>query len=175
MKTNRATTSQAFTLIEIMVVVGVMGVLLTMGIPSILKVIKREGMRKAVKEVQDVCSNARARAIFSGTQAEVVFHPLEKRFEVGGTGGAASGGEGASERPSRLEGEGLSGQLPNEITIEMLDVNLLEYRESEVAHVRFFPNGTSDEMTLILRSDKNEFRKIWLEVTTALTDWTTIE
>jgi hypothetical protein len=53
----------------------------------------------------------------------------------------------------------------------MLDINLSEYRESELARVRFFPNGTSDEMTLILRSDRNEYRKVWLEVTTGLVDW----
>jgi hypothetical protein len=34
--------------------------------------------------------------------------------------------------------------------------------------VRFFPNGTCDEMTLVLRSDKNEWRTISLEVTTGL-------
>jgi hypothetical protein len=49
-----------------------------------------------------------------------------------------------------------------------LDINLSEYRESEWARVRFFPNGTSDEMTLVLRSEKNEWRKVSLEVTTGL-------
>ncbi len=34
--------------------------------------------------------------------------------------------------------------------------------------MRFFPNGTCDELTLVLRSDRNEYRKISLEVTTAL-------
>jgi hypothetical protein len=50
----------------------------------------------------------------------------------------------------------------------MLDVNLSEYRESDFVRVRFFPNGTSDEMTLILRSSQNEQRGITLEVTTGL-------
>jgi hypothetical protein len=50
----------------------------------------------------------------------------------------------------------------------MLDVNLNEYKDAEEAEVRFYPNGTCDEMTLILVSDKNEWRKISLEITTGL-------
>ena len=58
--------------------------------------------------------------------------------------------------------------IPDDVRLEMLDVNLLEYSQSEWTRVRFFPNGTSDEMTVILHSDKGEFRKITLEPTTGL-------
>jgi prepilin-type N-terminal cleavage/methylation domain-containing protein len=165
---------KAFTLIEIMVVVGLMGILLAMGIPSILKVLKREGMRKAVNDVIEVCGNARARAIFSGTETEVVFYPLERRFQVSGGGGVRRAEDSEGEASPPAADSGLAAELPESISIEMLDINLLEYRESETARVRFFPNGTSDELTLILRSDKNEWRKIWLEVTTGLADWENI-
>jgi hypothetical protein len=49
-----------------------------------------------------------------------------------------------------------------------LDINLSEYKDSEWARVRFYPNGTSDEMTVVLHSDRNEWRKITLELTTGL-------
>ena len=49
----------------------------------------------------------------------------------------------------------------------MLDVNFIEYKDAEEAHVRFFPNGTSDELTVILHSG-TEYRKITLEPTTGL-------
>ena len=58
--------------------------------------------------------------------------------------------------------------MPENIAFEMLDINLSEYRESEWARVKFYPNGTSDEMTVIFLSDKNERRMIQLEVTTGL-------
>jgi hypothetical protein len=48
-----------------------------------------------------------------------------------------------------------------------LGINNFDYTESDEARVRFFANGTSDEMTLVL-SDAGEYRKITLEVTTAL-------
>jgi prepilin-type N-terminal cleavage/methylation domain-containing protein len=179
MKTARHS-SRAFTLIEIMVVVGIMGIILAMGIPSIIRVLKREGMRKAVNDVVEVCSNARARAILSGQQTEVVFYPLEGRFSVGGSSSAPAAGDSGgisvhAPSPSPA-GSGLSGQLPDEITIEMLDINLLEYKESDSARIHFYPNGTSDEMTLVLHStnekdQKDAWQKVWLEVTTGLADW----
>ena len=160
--------SAAFTLIEIMVVVAIMGIILTIGIPSIYQLSKKEGMRKAVSEVWEVCNSARAQAIFRGSPVEVVFHPLERRFEIGGAAASQTQDEPdfIVERPTPKSVTGQSGQLPEDIVIEMLDINLLEYRESDVARVRFFPNGTSDELTLILRSSRNEWRAISLEVTT---------
>jgi prepilin-type N-terminal cleavage/methylation domain-containing protein len=154
--------AKAFTLIEIMIVVGIMGIILAIGIPSIVPVLKKQGMRKAVEDVLEVCRNARARAIFKGVQTEVMFYPLEGRFNIVG----ASVPEG--DTPSNNAQSGTSGKIPDTITIEMLDINLQEYRESEWCRVRFHPNGTSDEMTLILCSDKGDRRKIKIEVTTGL-------
>lgn len=168
---------RGFTLIEIMIVVALMGIILATGIPPIYRLTKKEGIRRAVSDVTEVCSNARARAIFSGSPVDVVFHPLERRFEI--SGGAPT----TPDLPETLDGEpivktktpmvpgsGTSGVFPDDVIIEMLDVNLLEYRESEFVRVRFYPNGTCDEMTLILRSNKSdEWRAVTLEVTTGLT------
>jgi len=154
---------QAFTLIEIMVVVGIMAVILSMGVPSIYRLLRKEGMRKATSDVVEVCNLARSRAILGGSPTEVVFYPLERRLTVGGAGG------GGSEKPTITGGAMTEAEIDKDITIEMLDINLMEYKDSEWAKVRFYPNGTSDEMTLILHSSKNEWKKVTLEVTTAYT------
>jgi hypothetical protein len=67
-------------------------------------------------------------------------------------------------------GAGLSTRLPDKVLIELMDINKLphEFRDDDNARVRFFPNGTCDELTLVLVSDQNERREITLEVTTAL-------
>jgi len=48
-----------------------------------------------------------------------------------------------------------------------LYVNLKDQMEADEAHVRFYPNGTSDEFTIVLES-KGEIRKISLECVTGL-------
>lgn len=162
-----------FTLIEIMIVVALMGLIATMAIPNIYQITKKEGMRRAVSDLIEVCSNARAQAILRGKAVDVIFHPVERRFEVSGLAAPASTnleGEGGAAKPAPppSPGTGLAGIIPDDIVLEMLDVNLLEYSQSEWTRVRFYPNGTSDEMTVIFHSDKGDFRKITLEPTTGL-------
>ncbi len=165
----------AFTLIELMIVVAIMGVILTMSIPVVYKVTHRQPLAKAIFETEAVLSNARKLAILRGQEVEVVFHPREGRLEVSG-GGSAPGASSDSQGPFKVasvsvpRGSGLSAQFSDEISIEDLDINLIPggFRDAEVAKVRFFPNGTSDELRLFLRSDKNERCEITLEVTTGL-------
>jgi type II secretory pathway pseudopilin PulG len=152
------TLSFAFTLIEIMIVVGIIGLIMGLGAPTLYRMFDRKGLSKMVIGVKELCEQARQNAILQGAQAEVVFYPQERRCGLSG-GGA----------PPRAPGHAAAGvTFDDTVMIEMLDVNLREYKDSEVARVRFFPNGTSDEMTLILRSDKNEWRRISLEITTGL-------
>ena len=147
---------RAFTLIEIMIVVAILGLVAAMGLPSILKVLQKEGMRKAISDVTDVCASARAKAIFSGQPVAVVFQPGEKAFSCEG-GGAGRGSLYVH-----------SSKLPDDVEIAMLDINQQDFGASAWARVRFFPNGTSDELTLVLH-DRTDWRKITLEFSTALT------
>ena len=57
---------RAFTLIEIMIVVGIMGIVMAMSVPIVYKVWRKAPMRQAVKDIVEVCSHARARAIMQG-------------------------------------------------------------------------------------------------------------
>jgi hypothetical protein len=50
----------------------------------------------------------------------------------------------------------------------MLEINMVPYSRAEFARLRFYPNGTCDELTMILQDDKNQKRGISLEVTTGL-------
>jgi prepilin-type N-terminal cleavage/methylation domain-containing protein len=132
---------RAFTLIEVMIVVAIIGLIAAMGVPSFLQALRKDGMRKAVSDVKEGLDNARTRAIVSGQTTEVVFNPLQK--SIGSTA------------------------LPDGVDIAMLDINLLDYGATEEARVRFFPNGTCDELTLVLHS-RDEWEKITLEFSTAL-------
>jgi type II secretion system protein H len=170
----KATVPRAgFTLIEIMIVVAIIGLVAALGVPSILQTFRKEGMRKTLTEVQQLLGDARTRAIFSNRTTEVIFHPAEKRLELADapadaapaplTGSPANNPEAAPPPPNARG----SVVLPDNVDIAMLDINLLDYGASEVAHVRFFPNGTCDELTLVLHSG-DEWQKITLEFSTAL-------
>jgi Tfp pilus assembly protein FimT len=146
-------------LIEIMIVVAIIGLIAAMGLPSMIMALHKEGLRKAVSDLQDVCSQARSQAIFRNQKMAVVFHPAEKRFEVEG---ALGGSTDASS------GKVTATTLPDGVELAMLDINLQDYGASEWARVFFYPNGTSDEMTVVMHS-KDEWRKITLEFSTGLT------
>ena len=151
-----------------MIVVGIMGLIATMGVPIVYKMYHKQPMYQTVVDVLEVCKNARARAILQGTMTEVVFHPLEGRLEVGGTGGEAPMGMAAHVSSPGVSGSGLSAVISEHIVVEMLDINLVEYKDAEIARMRFYPNGMSDELTIVLRSEHNEWRKITSELTTGL-------
>jgi prepilin-type N-terminal cleavage/methylation domain-containing protein len=166
---------RAFTLIEIMMVVAIIGLVAAMGIPAMLTAMHRSPMSKAVNDVMEICSHARALAILNNVTTAVVFHPQTRQLAISGAPASASTNElslpddePATKAPS-VSGPMSkdSAQFDDSVSIDMLDINLLEYKDSDEARVRFFPNGTSDEMTLILHSG-TDYKKITLEVTTAL-------
>src|SRR5271167_1964927 len=138
---------RGFTLIEVMMVVAIMGLTLTMGLPSFLRIIRKEGMRKAEYELLEACKDARRSAIMNNETAKLVIHPLLGTFGVSAAKGS---------------------QLPNEVTIDILGVNFVQYEKADEAVVHFFPNGTSDEFTIVLHSSAGDYIKISLDTVTAL-------
>jgi prepilin-type N-terminal cleavage/methylation domain-containing protein len=152
---------RAFTLIELMMVVAIIGLVMAMSVPAILSVLREGPLRKAVNDTLDICNTARAQAILRGQMTLVSFHP---RTEEISCSGAAD-----SSAPSRRVGQKVanSAQYDSSVDIAMLDINLMDFGASDEARVRFYPNGTCDEMTLVLHSG-DQWRKITLEPTTSL-------
>ena len=166
----------AFTLIEIMIVVAILAIVLGMGVPPMFRMLRQEGMRAAVSDVLEVCQKARASAILSGTMMQLQILPETREFKVIGGGAAPPAALGdpifapAATPASGAASASFAVQLAREIQIELLDVNFVELKNTEDVRVRFYPNGTCDEFSIVIRSPSEEWRKISLEVTTALAD-----
>src|SRR6266481_2048570 len=81
-RTTHPALGSAFTLIEIMVVVAIMAIVMTLAIPMIYQQLHPESMRKAVNDVMEACSHARARAILDGVQVDLVIRPADRQFDL---------------------------------------------------------------------------------------------
>jgi prepilin-type N-terminal cleavage/methylation domain-containing protein len=158
------TTNRAFTLIELMVVVGIMALVMAIGIPFMANVVNGgKGISRAARDVQQVCSDTRALAILRQSPVELRIRPADGVFEPGASGSGDHSATGSSE------GTASSVSLPEGVVIEALGVNGEDWTEDDEARVRFYPNGTSDEMRVILyRPSTGERRYLYLEVVTGL-------
>jgi prepilin-type N-terminal cleavage/methylation domain-containing protein len=173
----------AFTLIEIMVVCAIIGIIMTISIPSISRQLHPESMQKAVTDIIEACEEARGQAVLTRTQMKLVIRPAEKQFQV-----TQAHGGGSSRQ--RLASENLAGEewrmddrppvsgnaasklsnfkLADRIMIEGIGLHKLNYTEDEVVEVNFYENGTCDEFHIVLASSEGEARMIALEVATAV-------
>src|SRR5262249_1799383 len=148
-------------LLELMMVVAIIGLIAATSVPAILSIVHEGPLRKAVNDVVEICNRSRAQAILNNETVTVTFHPQTKEISTSAAANAAQPSTRVGVKPVT------STTLETGVEIAMLDINLGDYGASDSALVRFFPNGTSDELTLILVSG-GEYRKITLEPTTAL-------
>jgi prepilin-type N-terminal cleavage/methylation domain-containing protein len=164
-----------FTLIEIMVVVAIMAIVLGMGVPLVYQLGHKEPMRKATADLVELFSNARAQAILQNTRTEVVFRPHEGIATLGGGSAPAPrqpqrGDEMPAESPvpaNPAPGSKTAVQMPEGVAIVMLAIDQMDRMDQETVSVRFYANGTCDEMFMIYEGNGQQ-RGITLEVTTGL-------
>src|SRR6188768_3288768 len=70
MRTARHT--RGFTLIEIMIVIAIMAIVMTIGVPSIYRAMRRDDLARAMNDTVEGCKTARDRAILQGVPYEFV-------------------------------------------------------------------------------------------------------
>lgn len=179
---NPTLSRRAFTLIEIMVVIGIMAIIFAISMPSIYRQMHKDSMRQAVSDVLDACGRARERAILTGVPTEVRIRPGDRMISVAGSSAPAAApganrtysfeGEAGNEQIVEHKagtGELFSAKISDRITFTYIEVNQeTDLEQAEEVVFVFFPNGTADEAGLVLRSDDNEARSILVDVITGI-------
>jgi len=165
----------AFTLIEIMMVIGLIAITFAVGIPTFAKAHNQRPMRVATENLMEILHTARAQAIIRGVTVELRIDPQEYTFTVSATGQS-------TELVRRVDGasadtrRGLfSAQLPPEIGIELLDINFVPYRDEESAVLKFFSNGTSQEFSIVIRSLRGEYRRVFVDPITGRANYEVLQ
>ena len=172
-KFNGRSWRRAFTLIELLIVIGIMSIVMAIGIPSFVRALRKESLRKAVSDMVEGCSYARAQAILKSTPMELVIRAEGGHISVEPlrqSEASSDVSEASEPRPAAASGSvQFSAQLPDDVAVKLLYVNFQDQMQAPEARVRFFPNGTCDEFTAILFSANGE-RKISVDVVTGLAD-----
>lgn len=169
---------RAFTLIELMLAISIAAIIMAIGLPGWVKALKKEGLRKAVSDVMEGCSHARAQAILKGVPMEFVIRAADGSISVQ-PAQLAHGAEAAATGNAQSTAEGgswagnFTGHLSSDVGVKLLYVNFQDKMELPEARVRFFPNGTCDEFTVILFSPSGE-KKINTDIVTGLAEVDTI-
>ena len=191
MKPRRAnpgrTAVSAFTLIELMVVMGLMMIILAIGVPRMVQG-NRSPLGESLNAVMEACAAARRQAILSGGTARVTIRGAEEGtgfiISAGSGGGRAKArkaeginsdmvgylDEAAKPAPKPSAGAGFSGRIHDEVAVHFISVNFDESMDKDQVEVKFYSNGTSDEFTIGMRHEYGDavLRFVQLDSVTGL-------
>jgi Tfp pilus assembly protein FimT len=136
-----------------MVVMAIIAIIMTAGIPSMMRAMEKDDLSRAIHDTIEGCKTARDRAILQGVpwvfivrengQLDVQAAPQEDLRK--GTRSTAASGKSLPASPY----SGFPRHLGEDVMIQLIDVNFINHMEMPEARVRFFPNGTADEFTVV--------------------------
>lgn len=151
-----------------MIVIGIIAMVMMAGIPLLSRALNKDQLAKAVNDVLEGCKLARDRAVLRNQAYDFVIRSKSadewdmnvepSRVKDGPPGAALTGGGGAGDASGGVkEVQSLSGDFPRafgrDVAFELIFINFVDQMAAGEARVRFFPNGTADEFTLIMHSN----------------------
>jgi prepilin-type N-terminal cleavage/methylation domain-containing protein len=143
-----------FTLIEIMIVLAIIMIIMTIGVPSVMRGLTRDDLSRAMNDTVEGCKTARDRAILQGIPYEFVLTAdgLMSVNALPPPRGEALLPDAPVASTRKIPAEPYSGfprHLTEDVAIQLVDVNFIPRMDEPEARVRFFPNGTCDEFTVV--------------------------
>lgn len=166
-------------MVEIMIVLAIIAIVMTAGIPSMVRAMQKDDLARAVNDIMEGCKMARDRAILQGIPYEFVVsaggqltvNPAKVREIIAEAPPEPGTNLEGSDAPRAVAAEpptlqsGFPRQLGEDVMIQLIDVNYVDHMEAEAARVRFHPNGISDHFTVVL-AWKGKQRTVNLDIIT---------
>ena len=148
---------RAFTLVELIVVIAVMGVILGISIPAFIKMGKKAPLERAISDVEEVCRNARARAILDMRVMEVYLNDADDVIALNTATRTVMG----VDMETGLEGrQPESGEEKVRYQLEA-DMEIIAPVDDEFEGelwLRFYPNGTAEPVELRVFDGEGSYR-----------------
>ena len=149
-------------MIELMIVIAIMGMILATGIPAMFRTMQKDNLRQAVSDIVEGCSHARAYAILRGAPTEFVIKAdggamsiQPARMREGDTPQLRQLGSGKPSADATASGN-FKARLDDDVAVKLLYLNFQDQMEKPETRVRFYPNGTCDEFSIIIFSEHGE-------------------
>jgi prepilin-type N-terminal cleavage/methylation domain-containing protein len=160
---------RAFTLVEIMIVVIIIGITVAVGVPAFVRTFEKNPLQQAEADLLAMCGSARLSAITQQRPVDLVVRLLERSFalqpvEVVETPPV----EGEEVDPPKPVALAPPFVLAREVQFAVT-ASSQSFEDEREVRVRFFPDGTCEDLRVKLESGHGR-RILVLEVATALVE-----
>ena len=148
---------RAFTLVEIMVVVAVMGLLVAISIPAFLNIFKKAPLEQGISDVETLCRQARAEAILKQQAMDVVFNEAEEIVTLTTAARVVTGPDPFTGLMIKtIEETRLIDRAFLQVDLQIIEPEPGEFTQNEI-RIRFYPNGTSETLALRVVGDGDAY------------------
>ena len=148
---------RAFTLVELMVVVAVMGLLIGISIPAFRKIMNKAPLEQGISDVESLCRQARAEAIVKQRAMDVVLNETEEIVALTTAARVINAPDPFTGLMIKTTEETrLIDQAFLEVDLQIIVPAPDEFTLDEI-RIRFYPNGTSETLALRVAGDDEAY------------------
>lgn len=162
--------ARAFTFLELMFVVVILGILLAVGLPRFSGTSRRAALQTTARDMARMAAYARQAAISAQAETHLVLDQENRRWFYQGPAS-----EEELERELRVDEdepferteEELARSLHRRVSFaEIAPPNGRAYGPTEIARVTFFPSGSCTGVTIVLKNDVDRAMTVEIEAAT---------
>lgn len=141
----------AFTLIEMLLVVTMLGIVTLMSVPNLVKSIRANRLRTAARAVVASGKYARSMAVMRQQELRLVFHIDAGTIEVADAVGTVATAEGETEeREQPQRGRSMLSRTLNKVRIEYVDIENEGMTSEGSCSVAYRRNGRCTPYSVVL-------------------------